>query len=423
MLSVGQATSIIGDPTGLKKSRVPLSASACANNSEIFRDALLFMQNNFTEQFLPRFKSVRDPGKFNVMNNLDWNKNAKLLDFVEDIAGFLRYQELAHKDSVKLRESCGSGMSMKEFMYPMIQAYDFFHLYQNYGCCVQLGGNDQVGNIDTGIALIRRKTGANVFGLTVPLLVAADGSKIGKTSSASQDDVIWLSSKKLRPFHFFQKLLNQPDSLMTSSFIRSLSFFSPDEVTQLLTDQKACPSRRPIQRALAQELTLLVHGAGSLQASELASRVLYASSSVNQTRLPPMQALSEGLTSTERNFLVACLAHYTAPLESPIPVIHDKATVSAGPLDRLHEVLKIAVSSECDRGTSLSVEEGGVVLNGQQILKPTPGASKKQCNCTQRMCIRDLFVSSESAIAEAWQAADPVTGFSILRIGKPLAFL
>ncbi|CDS41368.1 tyrosyl tRNA synthetase [Echinococcus multilocularis] len=356
---------------------------------------------------------------------MDWMKNEKVLNFFQEVAAYLRYQELAHKDSVKLRESYGLGMNMKEFVYPMLQAYDFLHLYQNHDCRVQLGGNDQIGNIDTGIALIRRKLAGNAFGLTVPLLLTADGTKIGKTTSNNQDDVIWLNPRYLRPFHFFQKVLNLPDKLMTPELLKCLSFFSVEEIEQLLVDQKNNPSRRPAQRALAQELTLLVHGAGCLQASELASRVLYASSSINTTQMLPMLALSEGLSPTERNFLVACLAHYTAPQEGPLPVIHDKAPSDAGPLDRLHEVLKIAISSGCDCGIGVLVQDRGVTLNGHQLLPASSSVKSegRSCSdCTDRRCLRQLFASSKAAVEEAWQAADPATGLSILQIGKRFAW-
>ncbi len=138
-----------------------------------------------------------------------------------------------------------------------------------------------------------------------------------------------------------------------------------------------------------------------------------------------MQVLAEGLTLTERNFLTACVAHYTAQEEGPLPVIHEKPALDKPltPLDRLPEVLKVALSSESDRGTVLSAEERGVTLNGLQLLKPTPGAKRKSCSCSERKCLRELFVNSEAAVTEAWRAADPVTGFSILQLGLGLRTL
>ncbi|KAM7541456.1 hypothetical protein Aperf_G00000040634 [Anoplocephala perfoliata] len=419
---IGEATSLIGDPTGQKQSRVPLVDEISATNSEHFRDAFLKIQANFREQFLPNFKLIREPGDFTLVNNMEWLKKESLLDFLRCTASNLRYQELAHKESVRLRESSGSGMGMHEFIYPMLQAYDFLHLYQHHQCTVQLGGNDQIGNIDTGIALIRRKLAENAFGLTVPLLLASDGSKVGKTTSTNQDDVIWMNPSFLRPFHFYQKILNLPDKLMTLEFLKCLSFFSPEEIDHILNDQKNNPSRRPAQRALAQEITLLVHGAGCLQASELASRVLYAST--NTTQLHPMLELSEGLSPTERNFLVTCLAHYSAPEDGPLPVIHDKVPSDASAIDRLHEVLKSALSSVSDRGIGLSVEERGLTLNGHRLINPAEGplppVEEESCkNCKERSCLRKKIAALEHGlIKEAWNAADPATGFSILQIGK-----
>ena len=138
-----------------------------------------------------------------------------------------------------------------------------------------------------------------------------------------------------------------------------------------------------------------------------------------------MLALSEGLTPTERNFLVACLVHYTAPQEGPLPVIHDKVPSDAGPLGRLHEVLKFALSSECDRGTGLSVQERGVILNGHQLLPPSSVSRSSadvsgNSSADDRRSLRSLFASSEALVEEAWRAADSTTGFSILQIGEPL---
>uniref|UniRef100_A0A0R3TN77 Tyrosine--tRNA ligase n=1 Tax=Rodentolepis nana TaxID=102285 RepID=A0A0R3TN77_RODNA len=424
---IGEATSLIGDPTGQKEQRVSLGNEIYSSNSEHFREQFLKLQSNFEEQFLPNFKLSRNPGEFKIMNNMEWHKKQTLLDFLRFTANCVRYQELAHKESVKTREASGSGMSMHEFLYPMLQAYDFAYLYQCHSCNVQLGGNDQIGNIDTGIALIRRKLAESAFGLTVPLLLAPDGTKVGKTTSNNPDDVIWLNPAKLRPFHFYQKLLNLPDKFMSPTFIKCLTFFSTEEIDAILTEQKNNPSRRPAQRAIAQEVTLLVHGAGCLQASELASRVLYASSSVNTTHQHPMLALSEGLTPTERNFLVTCLAHYSAPTDGPLPVIHDKVPFDASPIDRLHEVLKSALSSGIDRGIGLSVEERGLTLNGHCLLKPSPYAvpMKESCkDCKERSCLRKKLAALEpGVIEEAWKAADLATGFSILQIGKLMCFV
>lgn len=134
-----------------------------------------------------------------------------------------------------------------------------------------------------------------------------------------------------------------------------------------------------------------------------------------------MQMLSEGLSLTERNFLTACLAHYTAPEDGPLPVLHDKSAISTTPLnsvDRLHSLLKVALSKEQDRGTMLSVEASGITLNGIKVLNGNTNSKKKNCSCSERACLRKLLSSCAATIDEAWRAADPVTGFSILQIGK-----
>ncbi|BHF60066.1 Tyrosine--tRNA ligase, mitochondrial [Sparganum proliferum] len=390
---IGEGTALIGDPTGRLEGRTPLSFDACASNASSVTETITTVERNFREQFLP------------MLNNSDWLSSLSLLDFVNESASFVRLQELIHKDSVKLRESAGEGMNMKEFLYPLVQAYDFFHLAQNHGCSLQLGGNDQVGNIDTGIALIRRKLGKKVFGLTVPLLVAADGSKIGKTNSKTQKDVIWLSRRKLRPFSFYHRILNQPDALMTPSFFRQLTFLSDDHVKQILTDHVRNPSRRTAQKALATELTLLVHGAGALQAIELSSRIFFPSSSVHTTDKKSTCTLADDLSPSERNFLMAAVCHPTAPTTSPLPVINDGGA-SQDPLSRLQEVLSKALASQQDRGHALSLS-GGITLNGIQLTQPSPDATSTS-----------QFSWPESLVTEAWNACDPSTGISVLRIGK-----
>ncbi|VDL99765.1 unnamed protein product, partial [Schistocephalus solidus] len=404
---IGEGTALIGDPTGRLESRTRLSFDACASNASSVVETVTMIERNFTEQFLPNMKVLASLGSFKVLNNLDWLGSLDLIEFVNETACFVRLQELLHKDSVKLRESAGEGMNMKEFLYPLVQAFDFLHLHQNHRCSLQLGGNDQVGNIDTGIALIRRKLGKQVFGLTVPLLVAPDGSKIGKTSSKTQKDVIWLSHRKLRPFSFYQRVLNQPDILMTPTFLRQLTFLSDDHVKQILTDHSRNPSRRAAQKTLATELILLVHGAGALQAIELSSRIFFPSISVHATSEKPMHTLANCLSLSERNFLVAAICHPTAPTTSPIPVINDGGT-SQDPLSRLQEVLSKALASQQDRGHVLSLS-GGVTLNGIQLTQSSPdAASTGQFSCP------------ESLVTEAWNACDPSTGISILQIGEVL---
>ncbi|KAL7061841.1 hypothetical protein AAHC03_0834 [Spirometra sp. Aus1] len=404
-LQIGEGTALIGDPTGRLEGRTPLSSDACAANASSVAETITTVERNFREQFLPSLGSPISPGFFKVLNNSDWLSSLSLLDFVNESASFVRLQELIHKDSVKLRESTGEGMNMKEFLYPLVQAYDFLHLAQNHGCSLQLGGNDQVGNIDTGIALIRRKLGKKVFGLTVPLLVAADGSKIGKTNSKTQKDVIWLSRRKLRPFSFYHRILNQPDALMTPSFFRQLTFLSDVHVKQILTDHVRNPSRRTAQKALATELTLLVHGAGALQAIELSSRIFFPSSSVHTTDKKSTCTLADNLSPSERNFLMAAVCHPTAPITSPLPVINDGGA-SQDPLSRLQEVLSKALASQQDRGHALSLS-GGITLNGIQLTQPSPDATSTS-----------QFSWPQSLVTKAWNACDPSTGISVLRIGE-----
>ncbi|TGZ66475.1 hypothetical protein CRM22_005314 [Opisthorchis felineus] len=259
---VGTGTVAVGDPSGrLTKRDSNLNSNYETNAVEIEHE-LANIRQNYLENFFTRKTETGAPHPIIILRNGDWLSGMHCLEFLRDIASRFRIPELLEKESVQLRLNSGSGMDLNEFLYPALQAVDFLHLYQNYNCRIQVGGQDQLGNIQCGLDLIHRKLGSYAFGLTVPLLTTPDGKKFGKseTGTGTRNAPIWLSKDKLTPYAFYQRILNLPDQLISSRLLRQLTFFSSDEIQSLMKTHENTPDTRPVQRALARELTLLVHG-------------------------------------------------------------------------------------------------------------------------------------------------------------------
>ncbi|CAI2726421.1 unnamed protein product [Schistosoma spindalis] len=337
-----------------------------------------------------------------------------MMDVSCEVLPHFKLSELLEKESVKIRMESGNTMDLGEFFYPILQAIDFLYLHEKFNCYVQVGGHDQIGNITCGLNLIYRKHGRRAFGLTVPLLTTPDGQKLGKSVSNSECgmDTVWLTSKKLKPYNFYQKILNLPDSIISDKLVRQLTFFGPEEIDQLLTNHKKHPNRRIVQKALAKELTLLVHGAYALQASELATRIFFPMSSVNcpDDSLPvdknSLEIIQNELSSSERNYLLSCLK----PSSQFLPVIYPKNFTDS--LKRsgnnysqlLESVLDLIMltSNFKDRSEALKTcFMRGVVLNNVNLLKK---GNKSE-------------ISPEN-IQAAFSRFDQTTGLGILRLGK-----
>ena len=261
---IGGATGMIGDPSMKSQERKLLDVATLRHNQEAIKKQL--------SKFLD-FDSDA-PNAAVLVNNYDWMKDYGFLDFIRDIGKCITVNYMMAKDSVKKRLSgeTGQGMSFTEFSYQLLQGYDFLHLYQTYGCRLQLGGSDQWGNITTGTELIRRIAGADdAFALTCPLITKADGGKFGKTESGN----VWLDPARTTPYQFYQFWLNVSDE-DAEKYIKIFTILSKEEVEALVEEQKADPGQRPLQKRLAKEITCMVHSEKDYETAVEASQILFS---------------------------------------------------------------------------------------------------------------------------------------------------
>ena len=264
---VGGATGMIGDPSGKSAERNLLS-----------EETLLYYVDCLKNQ-LSRFLEFDGEGdnKAILVNNYDWMKNFTFLDFAKNIGKHITVNYMMAKDSVKKRFSGDSGvdgMSFTEFTYQLLQGYDYLHLYQNDGVKLQMGGSDQWGNITTGTELIRRKAQGEAYALTVPLITKADGSKFGKSESGEN---YWLDAKKTSPYKFYQFWLNATDS-DAERFIKFYTFLPKEEIEALIEEHKTAAHERKLQKKLAEEVTVWVHGQAEYEKALKASQILFGQS-------------------------------------------------------------------------------------------------------------------------------------------------
>jgi len=257
---VGGATGMVGDPSGKSEERNLLSEEVLQINQAGVRRQL--------EKFLDF-----TPGKANtaeMVNNYDWFKDFRFLDFIRDVGKHITVNYMMSKDSVKKRLESEVGMSFTEFTYQLIQGYDFYWLNQHKNCKLQMGGSDQWGNIVTGTELIRRKAGGEAFAFTCPLIKKADGGKFGKTEKGN----VWLDPKKTSPYQFYQFWLNASDSDATQ-WIRIFTLLPKEEIDALLAQQAAAPHERALQKKLAEEITCFVHSRADYEFAVKASEILF----------------------------------------------------------------------------------------------------------------------------------------------------
>lgn len=252
---VGGATGMVGDPSGKSSERNLLDADALNKNVEGIRKQLA--------QFL-NFDCGANSAE--LVNNYDWFKNYSFLDFIRDAGKHITVNYMMAKDSVKNRINGDTGMSFTEFSYQLIQGFDFYYLYKNKNCKLQMGGSDQWGNITTGTEFIRRKANGEAFALTTQLIKKADGTKFGKSESGN----IWLDRNKTSPYKFYQFWLNVSDD-DSKTYMRYFSLMNQQEVEALEILHSSAPHERYLQKALAKEITMRVHSeADYLQAIETA---------------------------------------------------------------------------------------------------------------------------------------------------------
>ena len=242
---VGGATGMVGDPSGKSEERNMLDEAVLNHNVSCIKAQL--------EKYLDFTPSL--PNAAEMANNYDWFKNISFLDFIRDAGKHITVNYMMAKDSVKKRLESEQGMSFTEFTYQLVQGYDFYWLHKNKNCKLQMGGSDQWGNIVTGTELIRRKTGGEAFAFTCPLIKKSDGGKFGKTEKGN----IWIDAAKTSPYQFYQFWLNASDE-DAAGWIKIFTFLTESEINALLKQHEENPAERALQKKLAEELTIFVHG-------------------------------------------------------------------------------------------------------------------------------------------------------------------
>ncbi|MCM2429227.1 MULTISPECIES: tyrosine--tRNA ligase [Streptomyces] len=317
---VGGATGLIGDPKP--------SAERTLNAPEVVADWVERVRGQI-EPFL----SFEGPNAATMVNNLDWTSGMSAIEFLRDVGKHFRVNKMIAKEAVARRLNSDQGISYTEFSYQILQGMDFLELYRRYGCTMQTGGSDQWGNLTAGIDLIHRVEGASVHALATPLITKADGTKFGKTEGGA----IWLDPEMTTPYAFFQFWLNADDRDI-SKFLRIFSFKSREEIEELerLTEER--PQARAAQRALAEELTTLVHGAAQCTAVTDASKALFGQGE---------------LTDLDEATLAAAL--------SELP--YAKVTALEPVVDLLTAVELVASKSAARR----AIKEGGAYLNNAKV--------------------------------------------------------
>lgn len=257
---VGGGTGMIGDPSGKSQERVLLSSAEVEENVAGIRAQL--------EKFLD-FGATANPAR--IVNNADWLGTIDVLSFLRDVGKHFTVSYMLQKESVARRLESEGGISYTEFSYLVLQAYDFLQLFDRYGCSLQMGGSDQWGNITAGIGLIRKLRGQKAHGLVWPLMTTASGVKFGKTEAGA----IWLDPQRTSPFRFYQFWLNTDDRDVVR-YLKCFTFLERDAIEELVRATREKPEAREAQRALAREVTTLVHGGEQVARAERAAAVLFA---------------------------------------------------------------------------------------------------------------------------------------------------
>ncbi len=250
---IGGATGLIGDPGGKSQERQ-------LNSKEVVKK-----RSDLIEKQLSKFFESK---KVIFVDNYDWIKNLNVLEFLRDIGKHFPLGAMLSKESIKMRLE--TGISFTEFSYMVLQAYDFWSLFKKYNCRLQIGGSDQWGNITSGIDLIRRLKTKEVYGFTIPLVVTSDGQKMGKTEKGT----VWLDSKMTSPYHFYQFWINADDKDAVR-FLDYYTFLSLEKIKELEESLNKNPEKREAQRALAEEMTIFVHGKAAFKKSKTISEKLF----------------------------------------------------------------------------------------------------------------------------------------------------
>ena len=342
---VGGATGLVGDPSGKNEERT-------LNSTEIVEGWVNRIRKQLSA-FLD-FDAPKNPAQ--LVNNLDWTSPLSAIEFLRDIGKHFSVNQMLAKDSVSARLE-GGGISYTEFSYQVLQSYDFLELYRRNNCTLQVGGSDQWGNIVAGLDLIRRVEQGSGHALTVPLLMKADGTKFGKTAGGS----VWLDPEMTTPYAFFQFWLNSDDKDVIN-FLKVFSFKSHEEILELEKLHKENPGLREAHRALARELTSLVHSEETTQRVEAAARALFGQGDLSE--------LDEATLASA----LAELPRITISITEEIPTWVDLLTAT-GVVDSKSAARRI-------------VKEGGAYLNNEKISGEDFRLSKTDFLCGKYAVLR-----------------------------------
>jgi tyrosyl-tRNA synthetase len=284
---IGGATGMVGDPSGKSEERNLLDENTLQHNLQSIRKQL--------EKYLD-FNQAK-PNAAELVNNFDWFRGIHFIDFIREIGKHITVNYMMAKDSVKKRLEGTTGMSFTEFSYQLVQGYDFYWLYKNRNCKMQMGGSDQWGNITTGTELIRRKSGGEAFAFTCPLLTKADGGKFGKTEKGN----IWLDPAKTSPYQFYQFWVNATDA-DAEKWVRIFTFLNAAEIDFLLREHQVNPAARLLQKGLAREITIFIHGKEEYEAALKTTEKLFRQGAdVERLSEQDLHAL-EGIVKSDYSF-------------------------------------------------------------------------------------------------------------------------
>ncbi|MEJ2130388.1 MAG: tyrosine--tRNA ligase [Gammaproteobacteria bacterium] len=283
---VGGATGLIGDPSFKSDERVLLERDEVASNAAAIARQI--------ESYIDFEQSPSAAQGALLVNNLDWTERLDVITFLRDVGKYFSVNEMMRKESVRARlEREGAGISFTEFSYQILQANDYLELARRHDCTLQIGGNDQWGNITAGMDLVRRALGREAYALTSPLITKADGTKFGKTETGT----IWLAPERTSPFAFYQFWINTADADV-GAFLRYFTFLPMEEIETLGETTREHPEKREAQRRLAREMTSFVHGRVGLEAAERITGALFSGAVGDLTESDLAQLAQDGMEHT-----------------------------------------------------------------------------------------------------------------------------
>ncbi|MFZ4764301.1 MAG: tyrosine--tRNA ligase [Roseimicrobium sp.] len=328
----GGATGSIGDPSGKTAERSLLTKEQIQANVDAVRPQLAKLLD---------FEVKTNPAR--LVDNADWFSPITFLDFLRDVGKHFTVNQMVAKESVRARmEDRDVGISYTEFSYMLLQAYDFYHLAQNCDCELQIGGSDQWGNITAGIDLVRKKLSRHAYGLTLPLITKADGTKFGKTESGT----VWLDAKKTSVYKFYQFWINSDDRDVLR-YLKFFTFLPHEEITALELAHGENPGARKAHHALAQSITALLHGEGAVRDAARASEILFGGS---------LEGIAESTLDILRDEVPGAALTPAQVEGEGLPLV---------------EALVLAGLAQSKGQARKDIEGGGVYLNGQRVAAAT----------------------------------------------------